>query len=102
MMIRHRGHARAQLDMPRSLGRRRNEHFGRADQLEAAGMMFADPDLVEPQPVHMLHQLQVTMEGPGGVLSRRVPRRKERSKLHTHQSSNVSGAGLYINQSFHQ
>ncbi len=67
MMIGQRFDARAQPDVLGALRRRGNEDFGSGDDLEAAGMMLADPRLVEAKPVQQRHELQVAFQGVGGV-----------------------------------
>ena len=67
----------AEADVAGALGRGGDEHLGTGDQLEPARMVLADPGFVIVQPVEMLQQLHVTMEGEGGVLLHAVERCEE-------------------------
>jgi len=60
-----------------ALGRGGNEHLRRSDDLEAAGMVLADPGLVIVQPVEMLDQLHVAFDGERGILVKRMERREK-------------------------
>ena len=48
--------------MAGALRRRGDEHLGAGDDLEAAGMVLADPRLVVVQSVEMLDQLHVAVD----------------------------------------
>ena len=77
VVVGQRDHARAEADMPGALGRGGDEHLRRGDDLEAAGVMLADPGLVIVQPVEMLDQLHVALDGERGILVERVERRQK-------------------------
>jgi hypothetical protein len=62
MVQRQRLDAGAEADARGALGGGGDEHLGRADHLVAAGVMLADPRLVEPKPVEMGHQLEIALE----------------------------------------
>ena len=63
-------------------GGRRDEHLGRRDDLVAAGVVLADPRLVEPEAVEVLDQLEVALERERRVLPDRVERGHEESEAH--------------------
>ena len=67
MMIGQRFHARAQSDVLGALRRCGNKNLGRSDDLKAAGVMLADPRLVEAKPVQQRHELQVAFQCVGGI-----------------------------------
>ena len=52
-------------------GRGGDEDLGRGDDLVAAGVVLADPGLVEAEAVEVLDQGEVAVEGEGGVLAGR-------------------------------
>ena len=76
-MIRQRNHPGAEPDRLRAFGGHRDEQFRRTDQLPSGGMVFADPGLVEPQPIEPLHQFQIPVDAGRGVLVHRVEGRQE-------------------------
>ena len=63
--------------MPRLPRRRGDKDLRRGNRLEAAGMMFADPGLVKPEPIQQRDQLQVAFVHKRGVLVQRVEGRKK-------------------------
>ena len=65
--------------MAGALSRRGDEHLRAGDQLEAAGMMLADPRLVVIQPVEMLEQFEIALDRKGRVLVVVVKRREKNS-----------------------
>ena len=77
VVVRQRHDAGAEPDMPGALRRRGNEHFRAGDQLEAAGMVLADPRLVIIQPVEMLEQFEIALDRQGRVLVVVVKRREK-------------------------
>ena len=77
VVIGERAHAGAQLDAAGALRRHRDEHLGRRDELVAGGVVLADPRLVEAELVEPLDELEIAVEGEGGVLARGVERREE-------------------------
>ena len=68
VVVRQRVHAGAEPDVLRAFRRRRDEHLRRRDDLVAAGVVLADPRLVEAEPVEVLDQLQVAFERERRVL----------------------------------
>ena len=54
-----------------------DEHLRGGDDLVAGRVVLADPGLVEAQRVEVLEQVEVSLEGEGGVLSDRVERGQE-------------------------
>jgi hypothetical protein len=77
VVVRQRRDARAELDPLRALRRSRDEHLGRGDGLEPAGVVLADPRLIEAETIEVLHQLQVPVQRERGVLPREVHGRQE-------------------------
>ena len=77
VVVGQRDHAGAEPDVARPLGGGGDEHLGAGDDLEAAGMMLADPRLMVVQPVEVLDQLHVAFDGEGGVLVQRMEGRQE-------------------------
>ena len=82
MVVGERGHARAEPDVTRARGRGGDEDFGGSDDLEAGGVMLADPRLVVAEAVEPLDQLQVAVEGRGRVLADGVERCEEDAEAH--------------------
>ena len=68
--------------MAGALRRGRDEHLGRGDDLVAAGVVLADPRLVEAELVEVYEQVEITFKGERGVLTRRVERGHEESEAH--------------------
>ena len=68
MVVGQRDDAGAEPDMARARRRVGDEELRAGDDLEAAGMMLADPGLVVAQHVEMLEQLHVAFERLGRVL----------------------------------
>ena len=66
-MIGQRFHAGAKPDVFGALRRRGDKDFRRSDDLKAAGVMLADPCLVEAKPVQQHHKLQIAFDRVGGV-----------------------------------
>ena len=62
-------HARAEADVPRALGRRRDEQRRVADGFPAGAVMLADPGLVEVEAVEELDHLHVALVGDGRMLA---------------------------------
>src|SRR5208282_4581410 len=77
MMIWDRHHAGAETNAPGALCRRHQEHLRRRDGFPSAGMMLADPELVEVQLVEPRCKLQIALELEGGVLANRMVGRQE-------------------------
>jgi hypothetical protein len=65
---------RAELDALRPLARGGEEHLGRPDGLPAARMMLAAPELVVPEPVEMLDEIEIAAELQHRVLADRMVR----------------------------
>src|SRR5262249_56269234 len=63
--------------------RRGEEHLGRGDHLPAARVMLAAPELLVPEPVQVLHQVEVTAELEHRVLTDRVMGREEGTEVQT-------------------
>ena len=82
VVVRQGVDAAAEADVLRPFRRGRDEHLRRRDDLVAAGVVLADPHLVEAEPVEVLDQLQVAFECERGVLTRRVERGHEESEAH--------------------
>ena len=80
MMIGQRTDAGAQANMVRALGRGGNKHLGRGNNLQAGGMMLADPGFVIAQFIETHDQFQVAFKGEGGVLTRGVKRSHKNTK----------------------
>jgi hypothetical protein len=83
VVIGERVHAAAEADVLGARGRRGNEHLGRRDELEAARVMLADPDLVEPEVVEVFDQLEVAFECERRVLPGWMKRGHEESEAHS-------------------
>ena len=77
VVVRQRVDAGAELDVLGALGGGGDEHLGRGDRLEAAGVVLADPRLVEAEAVEVLDQLEVALHAERRVLPDRVHRRQE-------------------------
>jgi hypothetical protein len=82
VVIGDRDDAGAQPDMPRAFGQGRDEHFGRTDEFIAAGMVFPDPEFIEPQPVEQNAKLKVTLQRQRRIRSGRVIGSEEISEAH--------------------
>ncbi len=80
MVIGQRGHARAQPDAPRALSGRGDEYLRRGDGLVARRVVLADPGLVIAQLVEVLDELEIALEGKGGILVDGMKRRQEDSE----------------------
>src|SRR5437763_4010921 len=63
--------------MPGALRRRGDEHLRAGDQLEAAGVVLADPRLVIIQPIEMLEQFEIALDRERRVLVVVVERREK-------------------------
>ena len=77
VVVADRGHAGAQLDPPGALGGGGDEDLRGGDDLAARRVVLPDPGLVVVQPVQVGDQLEVALDGRGGVLPRRVERCQE-------------------------
>src|SRR5260370_27860287 len=77
MMVGQRDDACAEADVARALGSGGQEHLRAGDDLEAAGVMLADPGLVIVQPVEMLDHLHVAVDRQGRVLAQRMEGREK-------------------------
>jgi hypothetical protein len=77
VVVGERAHARAELDVAGPLGRGRDEHLRRGDQLRTGRVVLADPGLVEAQPVEELDEGEVPVEGDRRVETELVDRRQE-------------------------
>jgi hypothetical protein len=77
VVVRQRHDTGAEPDVAGALGRRGNEHLRASDQLEAAGMMLADPRFVIIQPVQVFEQFEVALDRKRRVLVVVVERREE-------------------------
>ncbi len=82
VVIGQRDHAGAELDALGALGRGGDEEFGAGDDLEAGRMVLADPGLVIAEPIEHLDQLEVAMQGLGGVAIQRMERGHEDAVAH--------------------
>ena len=71
-------HAGAQANVAGALGDRGDEQLRAGDQFIACGVVLADPGFLEAQPVHVLDQFQIPLEGQGRVFTERVERGDER------------------------
>jgi hypothetical protein len=80
VVVGQRADARPQPDVAGALGGHGDEHLGRCHQLEPAGVVLADPRLVEPQAVEQLDHLEVVLEAQGRVVGHRVERRDEHAR----------------------
>ena len=69
MVVGQRDHAGAEPDALGALAGGRQEHLGRGDRLPAAGVVLAAPELVEPEPVQMLDEIEVAAELQHRVLA---------------------------------
>ena len=61
-VIGQRHDAGAELDAPRALRRGGDEQFGTRNDLEARGVMLADPRFLVTQAVEMLDQLEIALD----------------------------------------
>ena len=77
VMIGQRNHTGAEPDMAGPLGRGGDKDFRRADDLEAAGMVLADPGFMVVQPIEQLHQVHVALQRERWVFGQIVERRQE-------------------------
>jgi hypothetical protein len=77
MMVGQRHDPGAQPNVARALGGGGQEHLRAGDDLEAAGVMLADPGLVIVETVEMLDQLHVALDGERRVLAQRMEGREE-------------------------
>jgi hypothetical protein len=66
----------------RPLRRDADEHFGRGDDLVTAGVVLADPHLVEAETIEVLDQVEVALECERRVLPCRVEGRHEEAESH--------------------
>ena len=82
VVIGQRHHAGAEPDVARALRRRRDEHFGTRDDLEAARMVLADPGLVIVELVEVDQQVHVALERKQRIFARRMERREEHAGFH--------------------
>ena len=67
VVIGQRHDAGAEPDALRALRRGGDEQFGARDDLEARGMMLADPRFLVTQPVEVLDQLEIALDAQRGV-----------------------------------
>ena len=81
MVIRQRHHAGAEPDVLGPFGGRGDEHLRAGDQLVAAGVVLAEPHLVEPEPVQRDRAIEVVFQCDGGGLADRVERRDEHPEV---------------------
>ena len=77
MVIGQRDDAGAEPDAARALGGGGDEELGLAVDLVAAGMVLADPRLVEAQLVEPLHELEIALHAQERVLVVGMERRQE-------------------------
>jgi hypothetical protein len=89
VVIRQRVHAAAEANVLRARRGGRDEHLGRSDDLVAAGVVLADPRLVEAEPIEMLEQLEVALEREGRILPGWVKRCHEKAEAHDAISPNA-------------
>ena len=91
MVVRQRHHAGAQPDVLGPFGGGGDEHLRAGDQLVAAGVVFAEPRLVEAEAVQRDHALHVVFECHRGGLAGRVERRDEDAEVQwaVHDDSTV-------------
>jgi hypothetical protein len=89
VVIGQRDDAGAEPDVAGALRRAGDEQLRRGDDLEAAGMMLADPGLVIIEPVEMDQQLHVAIERQQRIFAERMERREKDAGL---QESVVHGA----------
>ncbi len=64
-----------------------DEDLGRRDDLVTAGVVLADPDLVEAEPVEVLDEIEIPFERERRVLPGRVERGHEQSEAHARHST---------------
>ena len=93
VVVGQRDDAGAEPDMPGALGGGGDEQFRTGDDLEAAGMVLADPDFVVVEPVEMLDQLHIPVETGGRVLVHRVERGEEDSEAERRGHGNSGPSG---------
>jgi hypothetical protein len=77
VVIAHRHHTGAQLDVAGALGGRRDEDLRRGDDLAAGRVVLTDPGLVVAELVEVLDQVEISLQRPRRVLSGRVERGHE-------------------------
>ena len=77
MVVGQRDDPGAEPDVPGPLRRRRDEHLGAGDDLEAAGMVLPDPGFVIVEPVEPLDELEIALDRENGVLVEGVKRCEE-------------------------
>ena len=80
MVIGQRDDPGGELDALRPFARRGQEHLGRADHLPAAGMMLAAPELVVPELVQVLDEVEIAAELQHRMLPDGVVGGEERAK----------------------
>ena len=80
MVVRERDHPGPEPDAPRALGRRGDEDLRAGDDLEAAGMVLADPRFVIIEPVEPLDELEVALDREHRVLVEGVKGREKNAK----------------------
>ena len=79
-VVGHRHHAGAQLDAAGPLGGGRDHQVGGGDDLPAAGVVLAEPVLVETKVVEPLAQVQISLELQRRILPVGVERRLEQAE----------------------
>jgi hypothetical protein len=81
VVVGERAHPGAEADVAGPLRGGGDEHLGRRDDLETRAVVLADPGLLEAELVEPLDQLEVAVEGEGGVLADGVERGQEDAEL---------------------
>ena len=87
MVVGQRVHTAAETQVLRAGGGGRDEYLGRRDDLVAAGVVLADPRLVEAERIEVLEQLEVALESKRRVLPGRVERCHEEAESHARDST---------------
>jgi hypothetical protein len=72
VVVGQRDDARAELDALRALGRRGDEDLRRGDNLEARGVMLADPSLLVAEPVQPFDEFEIAADRQRRIFLGRV------------------------------
>src|SRR5439155_540484 len=90
VVVRQADDASAKPDGACALGRGRQVHLGRRDDLPPSAVMLAHPGFIEPEMVEPLDQLHVTLECVGRVATNLVEGCHENPKLHPPRQSHTA------------
>jgi hypothetical protein len=77
VVVGQRNDAGAEADVFGAFGGGGDEDLGAGDDLEAAGVVLADPGLLIVQRVQVLEQFHIPFQGQNGVFRQAVERREE-------------------------